>query len=415
MAWAEYNRQTNTYRIGFRFSGRQYHLPKEYRYRDAQAADAKCEEIDETIRLIEQGRIAVPEGVDFRAFIGSGGRISQKPIFEPPAKPMTLGDLFDAYIREMSEQEHRDSTLRTIRIHANHLSDAALLGRDVPVDSLSHGDIEGYVKRRRKQRWRDEPIQRDTIEKELETLGTIWRWGARQGMVKSGIPWDSKRLVQLPPAQEKTAFMTYDQIYRRIQRGGLSDAEQEELWEGLYLTGGEVKEVLDLVEQRPAEPFVYPMFAFVALTGARKSELLRSQLDDFDFDLGYVTIRGVKGRKRTKTVLRNVHIHDRLREAMETWLSRHPGGQYVLCRADRSPLTKDAADYHFGLALEGTRWSVIRGFHVFRHSLISILASQGKDQRYIDEYVGHQTEAVRKRYRHLFPTTQQRPIDSLLE
>jgi integrase len=46
---------------------------------------------------------------------------------------------------------------------------------------------------------------------------------------------------------------------------------------------------------------------------------------------------------------------------------------------------------------------VVRGFHVFRHSFASNLATEGVDQRFIDEWMGHQTEDMRKRYRHLFP------------
>jgi hypothetical protein len=41
--------------------------------------------------------------------------------------------------------------------------------------------------------------------------------------------------------------------------------------------------------------------------------------------------------------------------------------------------------------------------HVLRHSFISALASEGVDQRVIDETVGHQSEEQRKRYRHLYP------------
>ena len=33
------------------------------------------------------------------------------------------------------------------------------------------------------------------------------------------------------------------------------------------------------------------------------------------------------------------------------------------------------------------------------------LGEQGVDQRIIDELVGHQTEAMRRRYRHLYPQT----------
>jgi site-specific recombinase XerD len=41
---------------------------------------------------------------------------------------------------------------------------------------------------------------------------------------------------------------------------------------------------------------------------------------------------------------------------------------------------------------------------VLRHSSISALASEGVDQRIIDEVVGHQSEQQRKRYRHLYPS-----------
>jgi len=52
-----------------------------------------------------------------------------------------------------------------------------------------------------------------------------------------------------------------------------------------------------------------------------------------------------------------------------------------------------------------TKWSVLKGYHVLRHSFISALANKGIDQRVIDELVGHQTEAMRRRYRHLSPQT----------
>jgi integrase len=52
-----------------------------------------------------------------------------------------------------------------------------------------------------------------------------------------------------------------------------------------------------------------------------------------------------------------------------------------------------------------TKWSVVKGYSVLRHSSISAWANKGIDQRIIDELVGHQTEAMRRRYRHLYPQT----------
>ena len=78
-------------------------------------------------------------------------------------------------------------------------------------------------------------------------------------------------------------------------------------------------------------------------------------------------------------------------------------------------LTKDEAHDHLKRALGGSKWEVVKGFHVLRHSFISACASKGTDQRLIDEWTGHSTEQQRKRYRHLYPTTQQEAIRSVFE
>src|SRR3712207_7642316 len=57
-------------------------------------------------------------------------------------------------------------------------------------------------------------------------------------------------------------------------------------------------------------------------------------------------------------------------------------------------LTKDEAHDHFKRTFAGSKWGVLRGWHVLRHSFISACASKGVDQRLIDEWVGHTTEEI---------------------
>jgi integrase len=76
-------------------------------------------------------------------------------------------------------------------------------------------------------------------------------------------------------------------------------------------------------------------------------------------------------------------------------------------------VTKDEVHDHLRRVLRGSKWDVLRGFHTLRHSFISACASRGVDQRLIDEWVGHQTEEQRQRYRHLFPSVQQAAIESI--
>jgi integrase len=55
----------------------------------------------------------------------------------------------------------------------------------------------------------------------------------------------------------------------------------------------------------------------------------------------------------------------------------------------------------------------LRAWHVLRHSFISACASRSVDQRLIDEWVGHTTEEMRRRYRHLYPSVQREAIASV--
>jgi len=70
----------------------------------------------------------------------------------------------------------------------------------------------------------------------------------------------------------------------------------------------------------------------------------------------------------------------------------------------------DQASHYFEQTLAGSKWEKIKGWHVFRHLFISNCASRGIDQRMIDTWSGHQTDEMRKRLRHLFPTVQREAL-----
>ena len=79
-------------------------------------------------------------------------------------------------------------------------------------------------------------------------------------------------------------------------------------------------------------------------------------------------------------------------------------------------LTRNEAHDHLKRTLAGSKWDVvIKGYHVLRHSFISACASKGVDQRLVQEWAGHMNEATSKRYRHLYPSTQQEAIKGVFE
>lgn len=69
---------------------------------------------------------------------------------------------------------------------------------------------------------------------------------------------------------------------------------------------------------------------------------------------------------------------------------------------------------HAGAARPAPGGGLIKiGFHAYRHSIGSNLAAAGVDQRVIDELMGHTTEAMRTRYRHLAPRAKRSAIEPL--
>jgi len=110
-----------------------------------------------------------------------------------------------------------------------------------------------------------------------------------------------------------------------------------------------------------------------------------------------------------------------LADILRKWLERHPGGKHTFClnsKVDRgakgqevgTQLTRNQACKHFRRTLAGSKWEKIRGWHIFRHSFCSNCAAMGIDQRMINAWVGHQTEEMVRRYRHLIPNQQQEAI-----
>ena len=338
----------------------------------------------------------------------SGGTRNAKPKPSVTEGPLTLADLFSRW-REGAKK--RPNTLRTILIHQEHVS--RILGSDQAVESLSLAELCAFCDHRATEPGKRGKVRPYTIRKELRTFRQVWTWGSRLGIVAAP-SWRIEDL-ELKPDRGREPFRTYAEIKRRIDRGGLDKSEQARLWECMYLAGTEVAEILEYIRENAAAPWFYPLMAFCALTGARRSEMLRSRVDDWDFENGTVHIRELKRDKTKEFTMRAVDIHPRLSDVMRDWLADHPGGQYTIAQESGANVSGDLADAHFDRVLGShERWGKIRGFHKFRHSFASILASTGQDQRVIDALMGHQTEEMRKRYQHLFPKSKRRAIDSLL-
>jgi len=206
--------------------------------------------------------------------------------------------------------------------------------------------------------------------------------------------------------------------------------------------------LLEHARSQARHPWIYPLACMAAHTGARRSELIRIQVADVDFAGGSVVIREKK-RVKGKRSTRRAPLTPTLRAALEAWLAVHPGGPSLFCQAGEvahskkrsrttgyqngnvrattqkgrmatvtareelpgpGPLAVGECHGHFKRTLAGSPWEVVRGLHTLRHSVASCLAAAGVDQRIIDDMLGHVSEEMRRRYRHLTPQVKSQDV-----
>jgi integrase len=400
MAWLE--TKGGDFSIRFRFAGQKpFVCLKTTSRKEAEAALGRFET---HLRLIEQGLLAPPPpGADLGTYILSGGKLGNRPSQGERVEVKTLADLFDGYLAAYPKGAKEASTWKTERIHIGHLR--RLLDTRLPLDEVTAKSLQDYVNAR------TQVVGTETVRKEVGTFTTLWnRWAVPQGMTTRPAPATN---LHYPKARSKAPFQTREQIERQIAKRVMAVDECAALWECLFLTLPEIDEVLELVRQRKRLPHAYPMFVFAAHTGARRSEIRRSLITDFDFEAKSVLIREKKKDHEKVETYRSVPLSPKLEAVMRAWFADHPGGQHAICTSAGTPITEHYSTKLVVNALKKTKWSVIPGWHCFRHSFISNCAARGVDQRLIDQWVGHTTEAMRRRYRHLVPAVSQAALLSV--
>ena len=408
---ASIEKRNGRFRVSFRFGGVKHNRALKTRSEDE--ALARCRRLEENIRLVDCGRLSIPPGADIATFLLSDGKLDARPL---ACGPLTIANLFEVYFGELPDGALEPTTVQGLRIHERHL--VRLLGARFGIQAMSVVDLQNYVKLRAKEKGlRGRCVSSTTIAKELKSLRTIWNWAVATDRLTGEFP---NKGLKLPKIAEKPSFQTFEAITRQIKSAGVDAVTAAGLWECVYLSREEIDALLDHIESASLQPFVYPMFAMAAHTGARRSEILRAQIEDVQDDS--IVIQERK-RVRGKASTRRVPISRRLHAALEKWRESHPGGPHLFCqlnversrknRSEPEPITRDEAVDHFKRAVRGSKWSVLPGWHCLRHSFISNCASKGVDQRMIDEWVGHTTEEMRRRYRHLFPSTQREALNSV--
>jgi integrase len=410
---ASVERRGNKFRLIFRYAGKKYQHP--LRTVNEREATACVERVEENLRLLERGRLNLPPDAHLPTFLLSDGKLNEAPV---PRARLTLGDFRDRYIETHSQGSLEAKTLQTIRTHFTHWVES--FGESFDIQSLTMSKLQEHVNRRAKCIGiRKRPLSPVTTKKELATLRAAWNWAVQAGLLVGAFP---NRGLRFPKTSEKPPFRTFAEVSELVLRENITGVERQELWDCVFLTLEELTELLRHVEATAKVPVVHPMFVFAAMTGARRSEILRLRWHDID-NASQTVLLHERKKSKGKQTTRRVPLAPALIATLEKWKANKTQSktQSLLVFPSDSPdpkatddsiIPNDAHDL-FKQAIAGSKWRHLRGWHMFRHSFISNCAAKGVDQRMIDEWVGHTTEAMRRRYRHLIPGQQRQVIQSV--
>lgn len=404
---ANLGKKNGTYLARFRHAGKEY--KRSLKTKNEDDAVAALHEIESVLHRLARGWLEVPTGLDPGDFIVSGGKLTASSVQPERLPTPNVKAAIAEYLDHLGHLA--ESNRGTIRVHLNNLQKYLAIRTEIPIDQITHRDLDGFLEVRLRQR------AATTVNKERGTIVDLFDWAAARGYVSSS---PAAQLRKVKGSAEADPFRTKQEIEAIIARGGLTVPESMALWDCLYLTPDEIGEVLQLVSDRRRWDVSFILHTLPAYTGMRRGELLRLRWCDIEFDQESLIARSKKQSRQEVETKRRIDLHPELKKILLDWREKRPKGQYVACDAGTTePLTPRLANCRFWQPLRGTPWCLASrknrfkiGFHTYRHSLASNLAAAGVDQRVIDEWMGHQTEAMRKRYRHLYPKMRRSAIES---
>lgn len=281
--------------------------------------------VGQLLRRIKQKLIRVPAGVAITDFVITGGQITPvEQAIAATTDPTSFAAFREKYLDTHRNGSMEQNSFKTTEMHLRHFE--RTFGDKFEVRKLTLADLQRHVSERAKKKYRGKPLSPVTLRKEVASLRAAWNWGSLNGLTAGIFP--AKGLVY-PKGDEKPPFQTWQEIERKLGGGGLAEAEVAEMWDSLYLRKEEIEKLLAFVKEHAAHPWIYPLFCAAAHTGARRSELLRAQVADVNFDDDIFLIREKK-RSRKQRTTRHVSLTSFLKTDPPRMARRPPGRQASL-------------------------------------------------------------------------------------
>jgi len=169
------------YNVILRFGGRRF--VRSLKTSDRDEATAKKLRIEENIKLVESGRLTIPDDADPVTFLLSDGKLDRKPVARAS---LTLSKLFKTFFDDLPAGSLEENTIATMKIHQGHLERG--FGKQLVAPTLTHDDLQKYVTKRSRHKTHKGTVGGETIKKEIVTFRTVWKWGVQSKHLRGEFP-----------------------------------------------------------------------------------------------------------------------------------------------------------------------------------------------------------------------------------
>lgn len=276
-------------------------------------------------------------------------------------------ELFVEYL-----QIEKNSSPLTIKHYLNDINSFQLFLKREGINALKEIDfrlIRVYL-----THLYDEKLSRRSVSRKISSLRSFFNFLQRENYIKTN-PFNH---IQLPNTAEHIPSFLYKE-------------ELEQLFKVSNL-----KEPLGQRDQAILE-ILYG-------TGIRVSECVQLTLEDVDFSLGTIFVRG-KGRKEryvmfgefAKLALER-YIHDGREQLLQ---KSHLQTDVIFLNARGKPLTTRGVQYILENIVKKTTLTIHVHPHKLRHTFATHLLNEGADLRIVQELLGHENLSSTQIYTHV--------------
>jgi site-specific recombinase XerD len=255
----------------------------------------------------------------------------------------------------------------------------------IPLSRLTPDRLNGYLTSPLAQMKADgAPKQASTVNRNKSVIRVFFRWCEQYGLVERN-PAAHVRLATISPP-----------VIR-------------------HMTRAEVCRFLQTIQQsrHPLAARDHALFATLAYTGIRLSDVSRLQVSDIDLRHRQLLLQRTKGGGREQR-----HLPTRLSQILSKHLQgglRAAGsvGEAVFVTRQGQPLSPRGVQYRFALWLSRARIQKALSIHSLRHTFGTLLYQTTKDLVLVSHAPGHRDVKSTQRYTHLSDRVLARAVNAM--